>query len=112
MNDKLFKRDTHSDLCFFELEDEVDCAILGDHDFEDAMCHLDDPDYARRHPTIKEEEIEVVDTSIDYDDNVPECDMVGMDADDIISAERDMVFDPCDDEVDIAIDSCASCDCE
>lgn len=50
---------------------------------------------------------EVTNTKIDYYDYVPEPDMVAMDADDMIAAERDISYNALEDDelIDIAIGS-------
>lgn len=102
MNVKIFDKDTHSDFCFFELEDEVDCAILGDQKFDDALNDIKEIDPEKVYP-----EEDIIDTTIDYDDTIPEADLVGLDADEFISAERDIAFDPLgeDELIDIAIEA-------
>lgn len=85
-------------------EDEVDCAIMNDSDFREAIA-----DMASKQSTAEEEvdhsEDEIVDTVIDYDESVPDADIVDMDADDLLAAERDIAHDPFEDDelIDIAI---------
>lgn len=85
-------------------EDEVDCAIMNDPEFREAVA-----DMASKQSTAEEEvdhsEDEIVDTVIDYDESTPDADIVDMDADDLIAAERDIAHDPFEDDelIDIAI---------
>lgn len=80
-------------------DDEVDCAIIGDQDMQDALAALEkDPN-----ATIVDEEIDMgssdaIDPSVDYSEDVVSADFTDMDADDIIAAERDMAYDPFKDD--------------
>lgn len=83
-----------------DFEDEVDCAIVNDSKFESAMSDIANADSTAQEETTDDElgDDDIVDTSIDYDDSIPGADMVSIDADDIIAAERDIAHDPFEDE--------------
>ena len=77
-------------------DDEVDCAILSDPEFEESLA-----DMASKMSTAQEEledDDDLVDVNVDYTDSVPGADIVDMDADDIIAAERDIMHNPFEDE--------------
>ena len=83
-----------SSVAYFD--DEVDCAILSDPEFEDSLA-----DMASKMSTAQEEledDDDLVDVNVDYTDSVPGADIVDMDADDIIAAERDIMHNPFEDE--------------
>ena len=63
-------------------DDEVDCAILSDPEFEESLA-----DMASKMSTSQEEleDDDLVDVNVDYTDSVPGADIVDMDADDIIA---------------------------
>lgn len=92
------------DYALESFDDEVDCAIMNDPEFREAVA-----DMASKRSTAEEEVIEdedeVVDTNIDYDGSIPDADIVDMDADDMLAAERDIAHDPFEDDelIDIAI---------
>ena len=77
--------------CIFE--DTIDIALAVDDSIDD----------------IKDEDIsdedDIVDTNINYDNDEVDNSIEGLDADDIIAAERDIAFDPFEDDeiIDIAI---------
>jgi len=85
------------------IEDEIDCAILNDEQF--AAC-LSDIDNAESTATeeLNEEDEELVDVNVDYSEDIHSPDMVDMDADDLIAAERDVMTNPFEDDeiIDIA----------
>lgn len=90
--------------CF---EDEIDYAIMCDPKFEEALA-----DMASKQPTVEEERYDddcddedYIDTDMDYYESTPSADIVDMDADDLLAAERDIAHDPFEDDeiIDIAI---------
>ena len=83
--------------CIFE--DTVDTALAVDDNIDDI--ELDDNSLSN------EEDDEIVDTNINYVDDEIDNSIEGADADDIIAAERDIAFDPFEDDeiIDIAIGS-------
>ena len=80
-------------------EDAIDTALAVDDNIDDIK--LDDNSLS------DEEDDEIVDTNIDYIDDEIDNSIEGVDADDIIAAERDIAFDPFEDDevIDIAIGS-------
>jgi len=80
-------------------EDAIDTALAVDDNIDDIK--LDDNSLSN------EEDDEIVDTNIDYIDDEIDNSVEGADADDIIAAERDIAFDPFEDDeiIDIAIGS-------
>jgi len=80
-------------------EDAIDTALAVDDNIDDIK--LDDNSLS------DEEDDEIVDTNIDYIDDEVDNSIEGVDADDIIAAERDIAFDPFEDDevIDIAIGS-------
>lgn len=78
-------------------EDAIDTALAVDDNIDDIK--LDDNSLS------DEEDDEIVDTNIDYIDDEVDNSIEGVDADDIIAAERDIAFDPFEDDeiIDIAI---------
>lgn len=93
--------DNSFDITIGGFDDEVDCAIIGDQDMQDALKALEENPNA----TIVDEEIDLdssdsIDPSVDYSDDVVSSDFTSIDADDVIAAERDMAYDPFkDDEI-------------
>lgn len=80
-------------------EDAIDTALAVDDNIDDIK--LDDNSLSN------EEDDEIVDTNINYVDDEIDNSIEGADADDIIAAERDIAFDPFEDDeiIDIAIGS-------
>lgn len=80
-------------------EDAIDTALAVDDNIDDIK--LDDNSLS------DEEDDEIVDTNIDYIDDEVDNSIEGVDVDDIIAAERDIAFDPFEDDeiIDIAIGS-------
>ena len=80
-------------------EDAIDTALAVDDNIDDI--NLDDNSLSN------EEDGEIVDTNINYVDDEIDNSIEGADADDIIAAERDIAFDPFEDDeiIDIAIGS-------
>lgn len=80
-------------------EDAIDTALAVDDNIDDIK--LDDNSLS------DEKDDEIVDTNIDYIDDEVDNSIEGVDADDIIAAERDIAFDPFEDDeiIDIAIGS-------
>lgn len=80
-------------------DDSIDAALIGDDDVDAALnsMHEDTDDL--------EDEDEVVDTGLNYEDDEVDNSLEGMDADEVIAAERDIAFDPFEDDeiIDAAI---------
>lgn len=87
-----------------DFEDEVDCACLSDEDFQKALIDMNNAEVVNEEDDIIDD-VEIVDTNIDYDGSIPSADIVDMDADDLIAAERDIAHDPFEDDeiIDAAI---------
>ena len=85
-------------------EDEVDCAIMSDPKFEEALADMATAP-ATAAEEVHDEDEDLVDTSMDYDGSIPKADIVDMDADDVLAAERDIAHDPFEDDelIDAAI---------
>lgn len=83
--------------CIFE--DAIDTALAVDDNIDNI--ELDD------NSSSNEEDDEIVDTNMNYIDDEIDNSIEGADADDIIAAERDIAFDPFEDDeiIDIAIGS-------
>lgn len=79
------------DLDLMDIDDEVDCAIMDDEDFIKALQSIEKGE-------LLEDEDEATDLDIDYTDSLVEPDMVSTDADDLLAAERDIAFDPFEDD--------------
>lgn len=83
--------------CINSIEDPEDCAILGDEDMENALIDSDteelpdDDDY----DDIDDDDI---DLNQDFTGDIADLDIEGIDADDIIAAERDIAHDPFEDD--------------
>lgn len=83
--------------CINPIEDPEDCAILGDEDMENALIDSDteelpdDDDY----DDIDDDDI---DLNQDFTGDIADLDIEGVDADDIIAAERDIAHDPFEDD--------------
>ena len=83
--------------CINSIEDPEDCAILGDEDMENALIDSDieelpdDDDY----DDIDDDDI---DLNQDFTGDIADLDIEGVDADDIIAAERDIAHDPFEDD--------------
>ena len=81
--------------CINSIEDPEDCAILGDEDMENALIDSDteelpDDDY--------EDTDDDIDLNQDFTGDIADLDIEGIDADDIIAAERDIAHDPFEDD--------------
>lgn len=83
--------------CINSIEDPEDCAILGDEDMENALIDSDteelpdDDDY-------EDTDNDDIDLNQDFTGDIADLDIEGIDADDIIAAERDIAHDPFEDD--------------
>lgn len=83
--------------CINSIEDPEDCAILGDEDMENALINSDteelpdDDDY-------DDIDDDGIDLDQDFTGDIADLDIEGVDADDIIAAERDIAHDPFEDD--------------
>lgn len=77
--------------CINSIEDPEDCAILGDEDMENALIDSDTEDL----PDDEDyEDDDDIDLNQDFTEDIADLDIEGIDADDIIAAERDIAHDP------------------
>lgn len=74
--------------CINSIEDPEDCAILGDEDMENALIDSD----------TEELPDDDIDLNQDFTGDIADLDIEGIDADDIIAAERDIAHDPFEDD--------------
>lgn len=81
--------------CINSIEDPEDCAILGDEDMENALIDSDTEDL----PDDEDyEDDDDIDLNQDFTGDIADLDIEGVDADDIIAAERDIAHDPFEDD--------------
>ena len=83
--------------CINSIEDPEDCAILGDEDMENALIDFDTeelPDDDECENTDDDD----IDPNQDFTEDIADLDIEGIDADDIIAAERDIAHDPFEDD--------------
>lgn len=83
--------------CINSIEDPEDCAILGDEDMENALIDSDTeelPDDDECENTDDDD----IDPNQDFTEDIADLDIEGIDADDIIAAERDIAHDPFEDD--------------
>lgn len=81
--------------CINSIEDPEDCAILGDEDMENALIDSDTEDF----PDDEDyEDDDDIDLNQDFTGDIADLDIEGIDADDIIAAERDIAHDPFEDD--------------
>lgn len=76
--------------CINSIEDPEDCAILGDEDMENALIDSD----TEKLPDDDDD----IDLNQDFTGDIADLDIEGIDADDIIAAERDIAHDPFEDD--------------
>lgn len=76
------------------IDDEIDCAILNDENFRDALADIDTTQPTAEEELEDDEDIDLTDTSLDYDGSIPGTGIEDMDADDYIAAERDIARNP------------------
>ena len=88
--DNIITQDLNLDL-LDNIDDEIDCAIMSDPQFIEALSKIEAQDYL-------EDEDEPTDLTVDYTDELVEPDIVSTDADDLLAAERDIAFDPFEDD--------------
>ena len=69
-----------------DFDPELDCVIMSDEDIEKAK------------EAIANEEDDLIDISIDYSNDIHNPSFIDKDADMLIGAERDVIFEPFDDE--------------
>lgn len=89
------------------IEDEVDCAILNDEQFAASLSNVDNAEPTSIDEIDDKEEEDLVDPNVDYSEDIHSADMVDMDADDMIAAERDLMLNPFEDDdiIDTAIEN-------
>ena len=103
------------------IDDEVDCAILRDDDFEKALSNIDEcidnnndkcvkesESYDEDYDDFEDDEIDdIIDSNQDYSNDVVDNTVEGLDADEMLAAERDLAFDPFEDDeiIDAVIDA-------
>jgi len=82
--------------CMNSIDDPEDCAILGDEDMENALLDSDSEEI----PDNDDEDLgdEDIDFDQDFTGDLADLDIEGVDADDIIAAERDIAHDPFEDD--------------
>ena len=82
-------------------DDSIDAALITDDDINAVL----DSMHENVDEFIDDEDDELVDTNINYENDEVDNSLEGMDADDIIAAERDIAFDPFEDDeiIDAAI---------
>lgn len=73
---------------FGGFDDEIDCAIIRDDNMESSLkeLHNDDSDF------------DLLDPNINYTNDIHSADIVDMDADDYIAADRDINANPFEDD--------------
>ena len=76
--------------CINSIEDPEDCAILGDEDMENALIDSDTEELP--------DDDDDIDLNQDFTGDIADLDIEGIDADDIIAAERDIAHDPFEDD--------------
>lgn len=89
------------------IEDEIDCAILNDEQFATSLSNIDNAESTAIEEIDDREEEDLVDPNVDYSEDIHSADMVDMDADDMIAAERDLMLNPFEDDdiIDTAIEN-------
>lgn len=89
------------------IEDEVDCAILNDEQFAASLSNVDNAEPTSIDEIDDKEDEDLVDPNVDYSEDIHSADMVDMDADDMIAAERDLMLNPFEDDdiIDTAIEN-------
>lgn len=78
--------------CINSIEDPEDCAILGDEDMENALIDSDTEELPDN------DDDDDIDLDQDFTGDIADLDIEGVDADDIIAAERDIAHDPFEDD--------------
>ena len=90
------------DSSVMSFDDEIDCACLSDEDFQEALASVN-----TAQPTVDEEldDEDEIDVNLDYTGSKPDADIVDQDADDLLAIERDLAYNPFEDEdiIDAAI---------
>ena len=81
--------------CINSIEDPEDCAILGDEDMENALIDSDTEELPDDDDDIDDDDI---DLDQDFTGDIADLGIEGVDADDIIAAERDIAHDPFEDD--------------
>lgn len=82
--------------CINSIEDPEDCAILGDEDMENALIDSDTEEFPD--DSDYEDTDDDIDLNQDFTGDIADLDIEGIDADDIIAAERDIAHDPFEDD--------------
>lgn len=77
-------------------EDELDCAILNDTRFMEALANIDTAQSTAEEETNDDDE--QIDIHADYTNDLHEPDFISVDADEMIAAEREIELDPFEDE--------------
>lgn len=83
--------------CINSIEDPEDCAILGDEDMENALIDSDTEDLPDD-GDYEDTDDDDIDLNQDFTGDIADLDIEGIDADDIIAAERDIAHDPFEDD--------------
>ena len=91
--------------CINSIEDPEDCAILGDEDMENALIDSDTEELP--YDDYEDTDDDDIDLNQDFTGDIADLDIEGIDADDIIAAERDIAHDPFEDDelIDIAMNT-------
>ncbi len=89
--------------CINSIEDPEDCAILGDEDMENALIDSDTEELPDD-DDCEDTDDDDIDLNQDFTGDIADLDIEGIDADDIIAAERDIAHDSFEDDelIDVA----------
>lgn len=75
-------------------DDVIDCAILDDDNMVGSISDIENSPAT----TEPDDDDDLIDATVDYSDDLHEPDFVDVDAESMIAAERDLLYDPFEDE--------------
>ena len=105
------KNEEHFDNTIDAFEDVIDCSIIGDDDMQAALDQLEhDPNSTVVDEDLDMDRSDIFDYTVDFSDDIVSANFIDMDTDDMIASERDMIYDPFED--DDIIDSIAGNDAD
>ena len=105
------KNEEHFDNTIDAFEDVIDCSIIGDDDMQAALDQLEqDPNSTVVDEDLDMDRSDIFDHTVDFSDDIVSANFIDMDTDDMIASERDIIYDPFED--DDIIDSIAGNDAD
>lgn len=84
--------------CMNLIDDVEDCAILTDEEMEKSIMDSNSQDFPDDDEDDLDDEEDEIDIDQDFEDDIVDLNIEGVDGDDIIAAQRDIAYNPFEDD--------------